>query len=262
LARCVARGLSFYYVEAGAGRPLVLLHPAPFDHTVWLYQLLPLSRDFRVIAIDQRCFGRSSKPETSFPLTAYADDLEGVLDVLGIRSADLIGMSLGSIVAELFAIRCPDRVGRMVLVSTTASTASASYLQDRVKGFQTHGIAGYCREAIETFFSPAFRTSALGQSLVDTFTQHTSSMNLTSLTHFYQALMDLNIIERLHDVHAPSLVVVGAEDFTEAQSRRVAAGIPGARLVVVPGCGRCVPVEAPGAFNHLVRDFLVEGDLS
>lgn len=260
MARCVVRGLSFYYVEAGDGRPLVLLHPAPFDHTVWLYQLLPLSLDFRVIALDQRCFGRSSKPERPFPLTAYADDLDGVLDVLGIRSADVIGMSLGGIVAQMLAVRQPERVGRMVLVSTTASTASAAYLKDRLRGFQTQGGAAYCREAIETFFSPAFRTSALGQSLIDVFTQQASSMNLTSLTLFYEALMNVDITGTLADIRAPSLIVIGAEDFSEAQSRRVAAGIRNARLAVVPGCGRCVPVEAPGVFNRLVRDFLIEGD--
>jgi 3-oxoadipate enol-lactonase len=251
--------MSFYYVEAGEGPPLVLLHPAPFDHGIWVYQLLLLSRDFRVIAIDQRCFGRSSKPETPFALTAYAEDLVGVLDALRIDSIDVIGMSLGGIVAQFLALDQPERVRRMVLVSTTASTARADYLRDRIQGFQTQGISGYCREAIETFFRPDFRASVLGQSLIESFARHTSSITLPSLMRFYEALIDVDITQRLRDIRAPVLVVVGSEDFTRDQSHQLATGIPGARLAVVPECGRCVPIEAPGQFNRLVQDFLVEG---
>ena len=259
MAHSVVRGLSFYYVEAGEGRPLVLLHPAPFDHRVWLYQLLPLSGDFRVIAIDQRCFGRSSKPETPFSMAAYAEDLAGILDGLGIEAIDVIGLSLGGIVAQLLALDYPKRVRRMVLVSTTASTVRARYLRDRMQGFQSQGIAAYCREAIETFFRPEFRASALGQSLIESFAGHTPWLTLPSLIRFYEALSDVDITSRLQDIRVPALVVVGSEDFTLDQSQQLAAGIPGAKLAVIPETGRCVPVEAPGQFNRLVKEFLLEG---
>src|SRR5262249_14121068 len=133
MAYCTARGMRFYYVEAGEGTPLVLLHPAPLDLAVWMYQLLPLSEHFRVIALDQRCFGRSEKPHRPFVLAEFGEDLEGVLDALGIASAHLVGMSLGGIAMQLLALRRPSRAQKLVLVGTTAVTSTAAFVKERLR---------------------------------------------------------------------------------------------------------------------------------
>jgi pimeloyl-ACP methyl ester carboxylesterase len=131
MAYCAARGLRFDYVDVGEGPPVVLLHPAPLDHHVWLYTMLPLSEHFRVLAVDQRCFGRSSKPEHSFAIPDYGES-RGVPRRAGdFRRAHPRHLA-GGIAAQLLAPRHPSRVQKIVLIATTAHTTTVPFVHERL----------------------------------------------------------------------------------------------------------------------------------
>lgn len=255
---CRVGGSPFYYVEAGEGPALLLLHPIPLDHTVWVCQLLALASEFRVIAMDQRCFGRSVKIRTAFDIGRCGEDVAGVLDALKIDRADVVGISMGGIAAQLLALSRPERIRRMVLVSTTSHASGAPVIAERIERFGRDGVERYAREAVESLFSAAFQATAFGQYLVAALAERVGRLDVAAVLQFYAALAAFDVRARLKDIPIPTLVAAGTENFTFALSREIAAAIPGAQFVPFEGCGRVVPAEAPAAFNRLVRGFLAE----
>ncbi|RJQ09513.1 MAG: alpha/beta fold hydrolase [Bacillota bacterium] len=251
------RGDRFHYIETGEGEAVLLLHPSPLDHTVWFNQVPAFSSDYRVIALDQRCFGLSEKTTTPFDISIYGEDTALFLEALGIDRAHVIGTSLGGIAAQFFAIAHPARVGRMVLVSTTSSLVGVDIAAKRLKGFAEDGLAGYHARAVRSLFSEAYASSAHGEYLISLLAKRVKYLELDSMVTFYNALAALDITPAaVRGIGAPTLVVAGTEDFTFNLSRRVAETIPGARFIPAEGCGRLVPVEAPRMFNDLVLSFL------
>ena len=115
----VEGGRLFYIVE-GAGRPVVFLHGAPGDHSMWNPQVAAFAPGFRVGRYDIRGFGQSrTEPPPAPGSYSRIQDLSSVLERLDFRSTHLVGYSMGSGIAVNFAFKHPDRVERLVLVSSS-----------------------------------------------------------------------------------------------------------------------------------------------
>jgi 3-oxoadipate enol-lactonase len=249
-------GDRFHYVEAGSGEPVLLLHPAPLDHSVWFNQMLALSNDYRVIALDQRCFGLSVKTTTPFDISVFGEDIDRFLAALRIDRAHVIGISMGGIAAQFLALAHPARLGKMILVSTTSSLAGVDIAAKRLKGFAEKGLASYYTHSVRSLLSEAYGASPQGEYFISLLTKRVKHLDLQSLTTFYKALAALDISAAVRTIDVPTLVIAGAEDFTFDLSRRTADAIAGSQFVTAKGCGRLVPVERPKEFNELVLSFL------
>src|SRR5687768_15706247 len=112
-------GQVLYYEVHGEGPALVLVMGIGYDSSLWtLAQVPALSTQFRVVLVDNRDAGRSSKASHSYSIADMADDLVGLLDALGIQRTHLMGLSMGGMIAQEFALRYPDRLDRLVLAGT------------------------------------------------------------------------------------------------------------------------------------------------
>lgn len=120
--RVAVEGGTLYYEARGSGPPVVLLHAGGMDHTMWDPQAAPLARAFRVVRYDARGHGRSTAPMGPF---STVEDLRLLLDHLGVQRTHLVGISMGAGVAFGFARTHPERVSRLVLVSTSAPPPGA-----------------------------------------------------------------------------------------------------------------------------------------
>jgi pimeloyl-ACP methyl ester carboxylesterase len=109
------------YIDMGdpAGRPVVLIHGYTDNARDWVPMLPYLSREFRLILVDIRGHGKSSKPECCYSRLDFAYDIKLLLDGLGVKRADIVGHSLGSIIAQTFAEYWPERTSHVVLISST-----------------------------------------------------------------------------------------------------------------------------------------------
>jgi pimeloyl-ACP methyl ester carboxylesterase len=112
------------YERVGKGKPLMLIHGFPLDHTSWNEVASLLENDFDVILPDLRGFGQSTTIETPYTMSDMADDLAGLLDHLKIEKVALAGHSMGGYVALAFAKKYPQRVSRLGLVSSQAAADS------------------------------------------------------------------------------------------------------------------------------------------
>ena len=121
--------LDFYYERAGAGPPLLFISGSGADLRMKPNQMDgPLPKAFDVLSYDQRGLGQTSKPDVSYSMADYADDAARLMDFIGWKSAKVIGVSFGGMVAQEFVLRHPHKVERLVLACTSpGGTGGASF---------------------------------------------------------------------------------------------------------------------------------------
>ncbi|HEX8500715.1 MAG TPA: alpha/beta fold hydrolase [Pyrinomonadaceae bacterium] len=250
-------GTRLYYESRGRGPAVVLLHGGLNDSRLWDEQMGPLSKHFRVVRYDLRGFGRSNaEPVESWP----TEDLRALLDFLGIDKATLVGLSLGGMVAADFALEHPERVERLVFVG--AGLRGAGLPPDE-KAAAARRVGE--REGAEKYFE-AFLQSDLLAGLRTRPKAREAMRRMMVENYRANAYVGAGHLqspepptaERLGQIKAPALVVVGALDGRNLHviADTLAAKIPGARKVTVPGASHHPPVETPAEFNRLLLDFL------
>jgi pimeloyl-ACP methyl ester carboxylesterase len=117
-------GESLAYIDMGehSGPAVVLIHGYTDNARDWVPMLPYVSKGYRLILVDIRGHGQSSKPECCYTRLDFAYDIKLLLDALGVRKADIVGHSLGSIIAQTFAEYWPERTAHVVLISSTGGT--------------------------------------------------------------------------------------------------------------------------------------------
>lgn len=255
------RPVELHFTDSGgAGEALVLAHAIGCDHRMWSDLAARLGGDFRVIALDARGHGRSPVVPRPYTLEIMADDACLVLEKLGIARAHWVGLSMGGMVGQAFALRHPARLMKLVIANSTCSygPGGRAMWQARAKAVQEGGLAGI-REMVESrYFSEAFRAShpARVAEVMERFVQTPAEGYLGCC----DAIARLDYSDDLIRVKAKTLAIAGELDAgtPPAMSEAIAAKIPGARLAVIRGAAHLSAVEAPEEFARLAGEFLVE----
>ncbi|MDR7521712.1 MAG: alpha/beta fold hydrolase [Armatimonadota bacterium] len=254
-------GTRLGYGLDGDGPPLVLLHAFPLNRQMWRPQVGVLRDRFTVITPDLRGFGESDVPGGPFTLDDCAQDLLGLLDVLGHRRVVLGGCSIGGYIAFRILARAADRVSALILADTRAEPDSEEARQRRqaaIARIEKEGPEGFLHDLLQQLVGPTTKTQRPG--VVSTVRQIIGSPDPRSLTAALSALATRpDSRPLLSAVAIPALVVVGEEDVLtppEASEAMVAA-MPNARLVRIPDAGHLSNLEVPEAFNRAVREFLL-----
>ncbi|MFI5414448.1 MAG: alpha/beta fold hydrolase [Candidatus Lutacidiplasmatales archaeon] len=264
LPRAPVEGTNLCYERSGSGPVVVLVHGFSLDLRMWDAQMPALLPRFQVLRYDMRGFGRSDLP--SGPYRAI-DDLRALLDHLEVAKVHLVGLSAGGLVALQFAVQYPDRVGRLVLVDS--SLDGFKWSQDFSESWErmelaarTEGVAAGRRQWLaHPLFAPARESPTVRDRLSDIVGEY-SGWHLVH-EEFAKGVKP-PASERLASIRAPTLVMVGERDLPDFReiSLRLGKGIPGARLVVVPGSGHMLNMEAPETFNEHLLEFLSESPAS
>ena len=145
------------YRVDGAGHPLVLIHGVGMDLTMWDAQTAALGRHLTVIRYDMLGHGGSAMAPGA-TLTDFVDQLRRLLDHLAADQVFLVGFSMGGMVAQAFAIRHPDRVARLVIMSAVYDRppAARAAMQDRVRQVEREGAGANLEVALKRWFTPAY----------------------------------------------------------------------------------------------------------
>jgi pimeloyl-ACP methyl ester carboxylesterase len=250
-------GTRLYYEAAGEGTAVVLVHGGLVDARLWDAQMGPLSKRLRVVRYDLRGFGRSAAATEPF---SHLEDLRALLDFLKIERASLVGLSLGGIIAADFALEHPGRVDRLVLVGPglrgdkqPPPKDTAAAVEAMSRGAEAFADATMTRELYAAVRPGSDAYKLLRRMLLDNF-KALSTFRLMKSPEPPTA-------ERLGQIKAPTLVVIGGRDGTNLLNiaDTIAAGVPGARKVTIQGSSHHPPVEKPKELNRALLDFLVEG---
>jgi pimeloyl-ACP methyl ester carboxylesterase len=260
-------------IELGSGPPVVFIHGLSGSWQNWLEQLPVFARDHRVITFDLPGFGASEMPREKITIRGYGRFVDALLDELGVSSAAAVGNSMGGFIGIELAIRFPQRVERLVLVS--AAGLSIEYLRNEralaVLGAIENRLAAYsgwvasrsdalarrpgARRMI--FGIVAHRPDRLPGPLI---AEQVRGSGKPGFLPALDALTDYPIRDRLGEIACPTLIVWGAEDklVPARDADEFARLIPNSRKVVWQQTGHVAMLERPEAFNALVQAFLAE----
>lgn len=247
-----------HFEAAGQGAAVVLIHGGALDSRMWDRQFELLSREFLVLRYDIRGFGRSEPPREPF---SHVDDLVAVLDEAGVPTASLVGLSLGGAIALNFALVHPDRTDRLLLAGP--AVPGASVMPEEPERFQRIGrlaAEGRMREAVEEWLTGTHMASAMANPDIAPTIRALAMDNKQSWNSRWVSSTPVTppASRRLHEVQVPTAVLVGGQDdrSVRQQAELVAAGVPGARIDIVPGAGHIANIEAPEAFDRWLLEAL------
>ena len=259
-------GADLHYDEAGAGHPLVLLHAGICDRRMWDQQMPDLAEHFRVIRYDMRGFGQTPVPPGPY---SHLADLEGLLSALGIARAHLLGCSKGGSHALDFALAHPERVGGLVLVTSAPSgyrppqpVPDSPQWPSVVAAFDAGDLELAAELEVQVWVDGQGRTP---DQVDPAIRARVREMDLLVLRHEVTSKGQEQKTEppaaaRLAEVRSPTLVIIGDLDapITLSSGEALAAGIPGARRVVIEGTAHLPNMEQRALFNRVVLDFLTK----
>ena len=257
-------GVRIVHESWGAGPPLVCCHAFAVNRSMWRLQRARFAQTHRVVTFDQRGSGDSDHPVPAagegdpYTIDSFAEDLRGVLDDLGIRSARILGFSMGGATALRFATRWPERVEGLVLASTMASRLPAGII-DRARVVEQVLSREGLREAYRFYFGgPLFKGVHLKSRLEPQLETWAASATPHGFSGSYRVTIDRpSMVAELHRIVAPTLILVGERDALYLEDAELMAHrIPRARMVVVKGVGHAMNIEAPEVFADEVMRFL------
>jgi pimeloyl-ACP methyl ester carboxylesterase len=265
----LADGVTLAYIDTGnpTGPPVVLIHGYTDNARDWVPVLPYLSKRLRLILVDIRGHGKSSKPECCYTRLDFAYDIKLLLDALSIRRADVIGHSLGSIIAQTFAEYWPERTGRVVLISSTGgrppgSTAPPQFdfaaeirkLKDPIDPDSPFMIAWWDSPTpVNPDFIRRQRQDAAAIPLKVWLAVLDEALpGATTYTDLQSTLPRLK---------APSLLIWGSKDplMEEPVRKTLRDALPGAEVKIFEGLGHNPFWEDPAAVARVINTFLGAG---
>jgi pimeloyl-ACP methyl ester carboxylesterase len=224
-----------------------------------MYQTARFSQFFKVVTIDIRGYGLSDKPETPFTLADMTADVLGVCKSEGIDSAIFGGCSVGSGIALLIAIDHAEMAQALILVG--GASKGGGNIQKRINGYTSDDLAGFRIAHMKELFAPSFSETPHGRWVLNMFSENSAMLSGDSIAHIFRSREGCDMSGRLTDIRCPTLVINGEYDTSLEPGREAAAGIPGARHVVIPGTGHACCIEDPAAFDAPVIAFLKDTNL-
>jgi 3-oxoadipate enol-lactonase len=257
-------GARIHYERSGEGIPVIFLHAGVADSRMWVPQVKAFAKHFDVICPEERGFGKSELPPTPWSATK---DLLALMEELRLKPAHIVGCSMGGGLAIDFALDHAERISKLVLVGPAISGSSFGKKYPEVfaevKAADEAGDVDALNQAEMHLWldGPRRGKGYVKQPLRDLFLE----MNGANFGSDFNAAphkdIDPPAVERLHEITAPTLVVVGDEDAPPIFDavELLMEKVPHARKAVIHDAAHLPNLEHPDEFNRLVLDFLASG---
>jgi len=251
-------GIETNYVIEGDGPWLTMSHSLASNLTMWDAQAKLLSGKFKVLRYDTRGHGGSSAPPGPYTLDQLADDAKALFDALGIRQTHWVGLSMGGMIGETFALKHPGFFQSMVLADTTARRPpnAEQMWGERVQIAQTKGMDALVEGTLGRWFTEPYRQSR--KDVMERIGHHIRSTPVPGFVGCCQAIAKVDVLDRLHEIKCPTLVIVGEEDHgtPPEMARAIHANLSGSELVLIPSAAHFSNVEQEQVFNDAMTSFL------
>lgn len=254
------RTIAYDLIGPDGARVVCMTHSLASDGGMWAEQVPALlSGGFRVLRVDMRGHGGSSPVSGDYTMSQLAGDVAGVLDALGIGNVHYIGLSIGGMLGQAFALEHGDRLLSAMWCDTlpSAPVGAAQAWADRMTTVrQANTLAPIADTTVERWFTDAFRPRSPGrwQQIRDTVVGTTPAGYLGCAA----AIQNFDFVAGLPTLRLPVLVVCGAEDpgTPPAENRRLAGLVPGGRYEEIADARHFPNVEQPETFNRIMISWL------
>ncbi len=265
-------GVELFYVEAGAGLPIVFVHEFAGDHHSYEPQIRHFARRYRCIAYNARGFPPSSVPEAGAYSQARAcEDIRAMLDGLGIDRAHIVGVSMGGFAALHFGLAHPGRARSLVIGgcgygaepfqrAQFAAEAEASAARFEALGMNKAALA-YALGPTRVQYQN--KDPRGWQEFADQLAEHSTegaARAMRGVQAWRPSLFDL--VDQMAAIATPTLVMTGDEDWPCLEpALLMKRTIVNASLVVMPDTGHALNLEEPAAFNAHLDSFFHSVDI-
>ncbi|WP_194972406.1 alpha/beta fold hydrolase [Aquiflexum lacus] len=257
-------GINIYFEERGSGEPLLLIMGITAPGSVWEKHVAHWAKSFRCILVDNRGVGKSDKPAGPYTSFQMTQDCIGVLDYLGLGVVKVVGVSMGSIIAQQLAIHFPTRVKALVLMCPWArcdNTAKAifQHMIDCKARLKPEEFSVYIQLLI--FSKKSWDDEDFHKGLLEDRKNAALDPNpqpLIGLEGQAAACVSHSVLDDLEKVTCPTFVLGGEEDVFTPQwmTKEVAAAIPNSILHIYPKSGHAFHWENLEDFNERVDQWL------
>jgi 3-oxoadipate enol-lactonase len=252
-------GIDTRYVlsNEGGGPWLTFVHQLGGDLSVWDQLAGYFRDDFTVLRYDVRGHGATGVPDRPFSVADLSDDLAALLDALGAPHTHLVGMSMGGMIAQQFALDHSTRIDTLTLADTSSRTApeNRAVWDQRAAAARRDGMASLVSATLSRWLTPDFHAAhpeAVEQ--IREVLEHTPPEGYALAC---EALRDFNVHERLSDIRLPTLTIAGRHDTgtPPVATESIAKSIQGAQYELLDAA-HLAPIEQSHRFAALLETFL------
>jgi pimeloyl-ACP methyl ester carboxylesterase len=268
------KGVKICYEIYGEGYPLFLVHGFGAKKETWLAQVPDLSKHFKVIQFDNRGAGKSDRPDGPYTMDVFANDINNLMEYLGIDKANICGWSLGGMIVQNFVLKYPNRVNKVILINTNYGFPDASgpevykdmrlndlelKKEDHVKAWWAGIRTGFYikfrkqmeAEPSKKWYGVWSAEDLIKESIIDLPTAKDINMQA-------EALKTHNTYDRLNNIKNPTLLLTASHDKLTPKSsmEKIHEKIPNSTLVVIDKAGHNSPLEKTPEVNQNIIEFL------
>lgn len=260
MRKIVSDDADIFYDVAGAGPPVVLLHPFPVNHEFWLPIAKHLSSRHRLIMPDLRGHGDSELGNGPATMEKHASDIAHIMTDAGVDRAPLIGVSIGGYSIFEFWRRFRDRVSGLVLCNTKAPADAADARVARLKAADDvlqHGTEPFFEGMLQKLLAETTRHSR--PDLVESALRMMRKMSAEDVAGVQRGMAERpDSISTLRTINVPVLIITGDEDKMTGlpEAELMKQNIAGSQMKVIAKAGHYSPWEQPEEVGKLLRQFL------
>jgi pimeloyl-ACP methyl ester carboxylesterase len=245
-----------HFTQQGSGPPLFLIHGIGAAENGWRFLLPKLQKHFTVITYDLRGHGNSPMPDGEFGLDDLVDDLERVRERCGIEKAHFAGHSLGGMIGPAYAIKYPERVLSLGLLSTAAGRTEedSQKVWGVVKAMEEKGIPQVLETLTSRWFTDEFITA--NQNIVQDRLQQVMNTDPSVFLNVFRIYAGTEMLPWLPNVHARSLILTGENDggCNPRLNQLIHEALPNSELIILPKYKHSILLEAPDKVaENLIR---------
>jgi 3-oxoadipate enol-lactonase len=249
--------VTIHYRQEGPpdGPPLVFINSLGTDLRIWDGVLSPLAGRYRIARYDQRGHGLSDCPPGPYTTGALSAELAGMLDVLEIDRATLVGISVGGQIAVDFAATRPERVQALVLCDTAPVIGTAGMWNERITAARQHGMAHLAETILSRWFAPGYRETQ--PAAYRGYANMLVRTPVEGYTATCEAIRDADLTGPATKITAPALILCGAEDRATPPDlvRGWCDRIPQAQFQLIPAAGHLPCIEQPAETAGQIAQF-------
>ena len=238
--------------------PVVLVHPVGLDLTYWGAQIEALCDTHDVVAFDLPGHGSSPGTPDDWALDKAAAVLAKVIGSTGSERANVVGLSVGGMIAQALTLSRPELVGSLTLIDTAATfpEAGRAGMRERARMARERGMHAVLPSTLQRWFTR--ETVARRPDLIDRVSKTLLADDPLVHAAMWDMISALDLVSQLHQISCPTLILVGEHDPSSppAAAQVLADGIAGAEMHVIPHASHMAPLEKPDAINGYLSAFL------
>ena len=258
--KATVNGIETYYeIHGKEGAPwLTLSHSLACSTRMWDPQIEALEGRWRILAYDTRGHGESMAPSGAYTLEQLADDLHALLRHLAIDTTHFVGLSMGGMIGQTFALKYPGVFLSLTLADTTSRypADAAGVWKERIHTVETRGMQPLVQPTLERWFTEPFRKAH--PEVVQRIAVLIANTPVAGYAGCSHAIPKIDLTARLKQIDCPILVICGDKDpgTPPAMAREIHDNAPGSKLVLIPDAAHLSNLEKPAEFNRALEAFL------